>query len=166
MVSFFSRWSFLTSLPNLLQARGELHFRSLRKSSLRIYCKLLPIAVAVRSKASYRYSMRSSPLFLRLSHSIQTCSLTKVNSASEIFGNPFQGLPHISSSVSLFYRQLALSPNVLQSQDERPLQKLVTLSLTELFPVFSSDFVLWCDCHTLAFLTLRRFHSLLYLQCR
>ncbi len=36
------------------------------------------------------------------SHPSQTCSLTKVNSASEIFGNPFQGLPHISSSVSLF----------------------------------------------------------------
>ncbi len=53
-------WSFLTSLPNLFQARGELHFRSPCKSSLRIYCALLPIAIAVRSKASYRYSMRSS----------------------------------------------------------------------------------------------------------
>ncbi|MDK7340818.1 hypothetical protein QP500_10225, partial [Pauljensenia sp. UMB0018B] len=39
-----------------------------------------------------------------------------MNSASEIFGNPFQGFPHISSSVSLFCRQLALYLNVLRVQ--------------------------------------------------
>ncbi len=44
---------------------------------------------------------------------------------------------------------VALYQNVFQSQDERPLQKLPTLSLAELMTVFSSGFVLWCDCHTL-----------------
>ncbi|MCW1006863.1 hypothetical protein OJ594_10945, partial [Streptococcus anginosus] len=81
------------------------------------------------------------------SHFIKTCSLTKVNSTSEILGNPFQGFPHISSSVSLFV--VSSHHNLLQSQDERPLQKLETLSFTELIPVFSSGFVLWCDCRTL-----------------
>ncbi|WP_210382905.1 hypothetical protein, partial [Aerococcus loyolae] len=38
---------------------------------------------------------------------------------------------------------------LFQAQSKRPLQKLVTLSLAELIPVFSSDFVLYCDCHTL-----------------
>ncbi len=84
----------LTSLSNVLQARGELHFRSPCKSSKRIYCALLPMV---------------SPLFALV----------------------------------------ALYSNVFQSQDERPLQKLATLSSTELIPVFSSGFVLWCDCHTL-----------------
>ncbi len=44
---------------------------------------------------------------------------------------------------------VTLYPNVLQSQDERPLQKPPTLSIAELMTVFSSGFVLWCDCRTL-----------------
>ncbi len=51
--------------------------------------------------------------------------------------------------VLLFLALVTLYSNVFQSQDERPLQKLATLSFAELIPVFSSGFVLCCDCHTL-----------------
>ena len=64
---------------------------------------------------SFDFSLQWSCSLLRLSHSIQTCSLTKVNSVSEIFGNPFQGLPHISSNVSLFF----VSSHSLQTCSKR-----------------------------------------------
>ena len=61
----------------------------------------------------------------------------------------FLCLWYFSPAIQVSDGVLTSFPNVLQSQDERPLQKLVTLSIAELIPVFSSGFVLCCDCRTL-----------------
>ncbi len=84
-----------------------------------------------------------------LSHSTQTCSLTKVNSASEIFGNPFQGFPHISSSVSLFAVS-SHSPKPAPSAEQASTSpKVEEASLKLLSPFSSSGLALWRACRTL-----------------
>ncbi len=58
MVLLFS--ALVALCKNVLQMQIDLHFTKVQEILFKNFCSLAPVAIAVRSVASYRYSMRSS----------------------------------------------------------------------------------------------------------
>ncbi len=147
---FSPRWSFLTSLPNLLQAQSKRPLHEKSTNSLREFFRLFaPVVLLFAALVTLYPNLLADKSELRFRNIWQ--------SFSRITAYFFQRFT--------FFRQLALSPNVLQAQGKRALQKMATNSLWEFLRLFL-PVVLPSNALVALFLTLRRFHSLLYLQCR
>ncbi len=70
MPSVFVLWRTRRTLSNVLRVQIDLHFTKVREILFKNFCSLAPVAIAVGSEATYRYSMRSSIDLWRTRHTL------------------------------------------------------------------------------------------------